>query len=305
MTLPDGERRFPLSGPLDLVRTLSALTFGPRDPRSFVRPDGFWMAVRTPDGAVTFRAYFPEPATVAVETWGAGSAWLIERAADLLGLSDPIEDFRPEHPLVARIHRTIPGWRMPRLPLVLETLVPVIEGQLVTSEESFRSHRNLVLRYGDPAPGPIRLKVAPSAATLETLPSHAFTPLGFLSKHTRTVRLAASRARRLEEAASMPLVPAAQRLMAIPGIGPWTALTVLVRTLGHADAVPTGDFHLPSLVSLALAGEESRDDRRMLELLEPFRPHRWRVVRLLVAGGPRRARRSPLAPIRPLPDAGG
>ena len=304
MTVPDGEVRFPLPGPLDLVRTLRALTFGPRDPRTFTRPDGFWMAVRTPDGAVTVRAWFPDADTVALQTWGPGSAWLLERAADLLGLSDALEDFRPEHPLVARIHRTIPGWRLPRLPLVLETLVPVIEGQLVTSEESFRSHRNLVLRYGETAPGPIRLKVAPSAATLHSLPSHAFTPLGFLAKHTRAIRLAASRARRLEEAASMALVPAAQRLMAIPGIGPWTALTVLGRTLGHADAVPTGDFHLPSLVTLALAGEESGDDRRMLELLEPFRPHRWRVVRLLVAGGPRQARRTPLAPIRPLPDAG-
>jgi hypothetical protein len=41
----------------------------------------------------------------------------------------------------------------------------------------------------------------------------------------------------------------------------------------------------------------------MLELLEPFRPHRWRVVHLLVAGGPRKPRQTPLAPIRPLPDA--
>lgn len=300
---PDGERRFALTGPLDLLRTMSPLTFGPRDPRSFTRDDGFWLAVRSPDGPVTFRAYFPQRDTVAIETWGPGSAWLLERSEDLLGLRDPLDDFRPEHPLVARIHRAFPGWRMPRLPLVLEALVPVIQGQLVTSEESFRSHRNLVLRYGETAPGPVRLKVAPSAETIAALPNHAFTPLGFLSKHTRAVKLAASRARRMEEAASMELVPAAQRLMAIQGIGPWTALTVLARTLGHADAVPTGDFHLPSLVSLALAGEESRDDRRMLELLEPFRPHRWRVVRLLMAGGPRPARHAPLPTIRPLPDA--
>jgi 3-methyladenine DNA glycosylase/8-oxoguanine DNA glycosylase len=301
---PDGERRFTLPGPLDLVRTLSSLTFGPRDPRAFTRPDGFWMAVRTPDGPVTFRAFCPDAPSVAIQTWGPGSAWLLERAADLLGLHDPLEEFRPDHPLLARILRTVPGWRLPRLPLVLEALVPVIQGQLVTSEESFRSHRNLVLRYGDTAPGPIRLKVAPSAATLAALPSHAFTPLGFLSMHTRAVRLVASRANRMEEAASMPLVAAAQRLMAIPGIGPWTALSVLARTLGHADAVPTGDFHLPSLVSHGLAGEEEGDDRRMLELLEPFRPHRYRVVRLLMVGGPRRERRSPLPSIRPLPTEG-
>jgi hypothetical protein len=31
----------------------------------------------------------------------------------------------------------------------------------------------------------------------------------------------------------------------------------------------------------------------MLELLEPWRGHRQRVVRLLLAGGPRRPRRGP------------
>jgi 3-methyladenine DNA glycosylase/8-oxoguanine DNA glycosylase len=183
----------------------------------------------------------------------------------------------------------------------MESLVPVIGAQLVTSEEHFRSHRNLVLRHGDDAPGPVRLKVAPSPKTLVGLPEHAFTPLGYLSRHTRAIRAVASRASRMEEATRMPLPEAAQRLMAIPGIGPWTAYTTLARALGHADAVPVGDYHLPSLVSHALAGEEDGDDARMLELLEPFRPHRYRVLRLLMAGGLGPPRRGPLAPVRPLP----
>jgi 3-methyladenine DNA glycosylase/8-oxoguanine DNA glycosylase len=55
--------------------------------------------------------------------------------------------------------------------------------------------------------------------------------------------------------------------------------------LGDPDAVPTGDLHLPHEVAWALAGEERADDRRMLELLEPYRGHRFRVLRLLLAGG--------------------
>ena len=55
--------------------------------------------------------------------------------------------------------------------------------------------------------------------------------------------------------------------------------------LGDPDAVPTGDLHLPHEVAWALAGEESADDARMLELLEPFRGHRFRLLRLLLAAG--------------------
>jgi hypothetical protein len=46
-----------------------------------------------------------------------------------------------------------------------------------------------------------------------------------------------------------------------------------------------GDFHLPNVVAFALAGEVRGDDRRMLELLEPWRGHRARVVRLLESSG--------------------
>ena len=55
-----------------------------------------------------------------------------------------------------------------------------------------------------------------------------------------------------------------------------------------------GDFHLPSMVSWALAGEPRGTDERMLELLEPYRGQRGRVLRLLEltgVGPPRRAPR--------------
>jgi 3-methyladenine DNA glycosylase/8-oxoguanine DNA glycosylase len=55
--------------------------------------------------------------------------------------------------------------------------------------------------------------------------------------------------------------------------------------LGDPDAVPVGDLHLPHLVAWALAGEHAATDARMLELLEPFRGHRARVVRLLEESG--------------------
>ena len=69
----------------------------------------------------------------------------------------------------------------------------------------------------------------------------------------------------------------------VPGCGPWTVEITMGFVLGDPDAVPTGDPHLPHQVGQALAGEPGADDARMLELLEPFRGGRFRLLRLLLA----------------------
>ena len=64
-----------------------------------------------------------------------------------------------------------------------------------------------------------------------------------------------------------------------PGSAPWTANVVAIRALGHADGVLVGDAGAPFVTTMALTGVRG-DDARMVELLEPFRPHRARVHRL-------------------------
>ncbi len=97
----------------------------------------------------------------------------------------------------------------------------------------------------------------------------------------------------------LPLADVYGRLMKVPGIGPWTAAEVAVRALGDVDVVSVGDFHLPNLVAFALAGEPRGTDARMLELLEPWRGQRARVVRLLELSGIRAPRYGPrLSPRR-------
>ena len=113
-----------------------------------------------------------------------------------------------------------------------------------------------------------------------------------------TVRLVAKHARRLEETTEMPPAAATRRLRALPGVGRWTAAEVSLVALGDADAVSVGDYHLPHHVAWALAGEARGDDARMLELLEPYRGHRGRVIRLLVAGHPGPPRFGPRLPLK-------
>ena len=66
-------------------------------------------------------------------------------------------------------------------------------------------------------------------------------------------------------------------------------MEIVVLSHGFPDAVSVGDYHLKNIVAFHLAGREKGTDEEMLELLEPFRPHRARVVRLLErTGGPQR-----------------
>jgi len=68
--------------------------------------------------------------------------------------------------------------------------------------------------------------------------------------------------------------------------------------LGDRDSVSLGDYNLPNTVSWALAGEPRGTDERMLGLLEPYRGHRARVLRLLAAAGITAPRFGPRMPLR-------
>jgi 3-methyladenine DNA glycosylase/8-oxoguanine DNA glycosylase len=126
--------------------------------------------------------------------------------------------------------------------------------------------------------------------------------VGVEQKRADTVRRVAASARRLDALALLPPAEAHQRLLAVMGVGPWSAAETALVALGDPDAVPVGDLHLPSAVTLALAGTAIDSDDAMLELLEPFAGQRGRVVRLITAAGIRPKRRAPRYAPRDLRD---
>ncbi len=177
------------------------------------------------------------------------------------------------------------GLRIARTERVHEAIVPVILGQVVTRIEAHRAERRLLEAYGEPAPGPEPLVLQPAPEVLGRLQYQDLHPLGI--GRTKALRIieVSRRASRLEEIAEMTSAAAEQRLRALPGIGPWSSALVVSEVLGDPDAVPVGDYHLPNTVAWALAGEARATDRRMLELLEPFRPHRYRAALMLKLSG--------------------
>ena len=262
-----------------------------------VTRDEAWRATRTPAGTATVHIRH-EGQTVTVEAWGAGADWAVEHTPLLLGEADDASGFVPAHPLVARLHRSHPGVRMPRTHAVFEALVPTVLGQLVAGAEAHASYRALLADMGEVAPGPVRMKVPPSAEVLARTPYWRLHGFGVERRRAETIIRAARSAKRLEETVGMTRDDAYRRLQAFGGVGPWTAANVAAVALGDPDAVPLGDYHLPHTIGFALEGTPRSTDERMLELLEPYRGHRARVIRLIALAGITAPRYGPRRPLR-------
>lgn len=292
-------RRFASVAPVDLGRTIARMAAGRGDP-SFAFDDGAWMATRIGGEPVTLRFTRDGPDIVA-EAWGAAADDALARAPTLCGAEDDPTGFAPDHPVLRDLHRRFPGIRVTRTGLVVEALLRTIVGQRVTGREAKAAYARMTRALGDRAPGPRPLVTPPDPGRVAATGYPSFHPWGIERSRAEILIRVAGRATRMEETAAMPLDAAYARLRAVTGIGPWTAGKVGAVVFGDADAVPVGDYHLPNTVASALVGEDRADDDRMLALLEPFRPHRARVIALLEAAhlaAPKFGPRTPITGIR-------
>ena len=242
----------------------------------------------------------PGPVTVVrAAAWGPGAAWLLRELPGMLGADDDRAGFHPAHPVLAELAARHPGVRVGRSGRVLEALVPAVLEQKVVGVEARRAWRYLLLKFGDPAPGPAPagMRVCPPPRIWRRIPSWEWHRAGVEGVRARTIIGAAEVAARLEEIVAMPADAADRRLRSLPGIGVWTSAEVRQRACGDADAVSVGDYHLPSAVGWALAGRVV-DDAGMLELLAPYAGHRHRAARLVELGGIRPPRRGPRMSVR-------
>lgn len=293
------------AGRLDVRRTLAPLRRGSGDPCWWTAPDGaLWHALATPDGPATRRLSVARDG-VHVAAWGPGAERAVAAVPALLGAHDDPSGFDPTlHPVVRDAHRRVPGLRLTTGGDVLAALVPAVLEQRVVGADARAAWRRLTTRHGSPAPGPVpsTMRVPPPWSAWRDLPVWEWRQAGVDDQRSSTVQRVATVGRRLDEVVTMPLPDARRRLLAVRGVGPWTVAETTARALGDPDAVSVGDFHLAHLVGWALTGRRTDDDG-MLELLEPWRGHRQRVVRLIettLAGrAPRFGPRSPRAvPLR-------
>jgi 3-methyladenine DNA glycosylase/8-oxoguanine DNA glycosylase len=279
---PDDAREVPLPRPYDFDASLRFVPFGLFDPTCRRGPGVLWRADRAPTGPVTL--YLTRiPGGARASAWGPGAGWAIERVEALLGLQDDPSAVSPSPGPLATLARRGRGLHLVRVPRVFDVLCQFVLQQRVSFRDAARAHRHLVRKLGEPAPGPPGLLLPLAPRHWRQLSSEDYRLAGIDGQRAGRLRAAAREARSIDATFGREESAARAALGRIPGCGPWTVEMVMGFALGDADAVPVGDLHLPSLVAHALVGESRADDTRMLSLLEPYRGHRFRLIRLLLA----------------------
>lgn len=267
-------RTIEFEGTLDLRGTLRPLS-------GRFSSDGWWLAARTPDGPASLRVSRSRTEVIG-DSWGPGRAWMLERLEAVAGLNDDPGGFVPDHPLIASLHRRNRGLRFGATGLVFDALVIAVCGQKVTGREAGRAIRGLYQRFSETAPGPNgRLRLPPDPIRMAAAPYHHYHEIHLEKRRADVLRSLASHEKRISALSPERSDVAASVLSSFQGVGEWSIAETLAVSHGDPDQVPVGDFHIKHLVVHHLTGKDRGTDEEMLQLLEPFRPHRGRVIRLL------------------------
>jgi 3-methyladenine DNA glycosylase/8-oxoguanine DNA glycosylase len=283
---------------VDLPSTVGPLRRGATDPTFRREPSGvIWRTTATPLGPATLRLAQHADGAVHALAWGPGAEWVVDGVPELLGDGDDWSELDVRGvPLLEEARRRNEGLRLTRCRQVVEMMVAAILEQKITTVEAHRSWAWLVRKHGEPAPGPAPdgMRAAPTADGWRRIPSWDWHRAGVDPKRSKAAVEAARVAGGLERTLALGRGGAevSKRLRTVPGVGVWTAAETSQRSHGDPDAPSIGDLHLSTLVGHALIGRPVDDDG-MLELLEPWRGSRQRVVRLIHRSGVRTPRRAP------------
>jgi 3-methyladenine DNA glycosylase/8-oxoguanine DNA glycosylase len=276
----------------NLRHTMIGHRMGSFDPTLRVDDHRVQLAIRTPDGPVGL-VIDQHETNVEARGWGDGSHWIAERLDRLLGLQDSPKSFQPSDRVMKSLVRRFSGMHLPRFPRVFDRVVQVILLQRVSWRDAVAAWKRMVQRLGEDAPGPLSQILPPCPRTLASTPYYELVGCGVPHRQARTIQQVAFHARRIEESAEQGIESFTKTLSAIPGIGPWTIGYLHGIALADPDATLPGDYNLPHTVSWVLAGEERGDEKRMMGLLEPYRGHRFRVIRLIWMKGAKPPRHGP------------
>ena len=277
-------------------RQADFLAFHARDPRSLSEQVGLdsldkgmmWqgqparIALRFAEGSARLQVHMDAPPWNAPEFPG----W-VQR---FLGLDQPVKQFEAAwdgHPVLGPLIAACPGLRIPQAATPFEALSWAITGQQISLAAAITLRSRLIQACGRSSGN---LACFPDATSLIGLSATRLTDAGFSRRKAETLRETSARV--LD--GDLPLddwwATGAQpdmireRLLTIPGIGPWTADYTLLRGFGHADASLHGDVAVRRGLQTSLGLIEKPAPAQTEDWLRAFAPwrafvaaHLWRL----------------------------
>jgi len=196
----------------------------------------------------------------------------LRRVFDLDAQPATIAAHLARDPMLAPRVRARPGLRVPGAFDGFEAAVRAVLGQQISVAAATTLAGRLAARFGDPiaTPHPELTHLAPTADRIAAASDDAIAAIGLPRARARTLSAMARAVAggELSLDAAGEIDGALDRLVALPGIGPWTAHYLAMRAFGWPDAFPETDLG----VRRALGGVSGPQARA---LAEPWRP--WRA----------------------------
>jgi AraC family transcriptional regulator, regulatory protein of adaptative response / DNA-3-methyladenine glycosylase II len=202
----------------------------------------------------------------------------LRRVFDLDAQPATIAAHLARDPMLAARVKARPGLRVPGAFDGFEAATRAVLGQQVSVAAATTLAGRLASRFGDPIATPHAelTRLAPTAAPIAAAADAAIAAIGVPKSRGRTLgmlaRAVSSGGLSLDAAGQVgeggEMGGALERLVALPGIGPWTAHYLAMRAFGWPDAFPETDLG----VRRALGGVSGPQARA---LAEPWRP--WRA----------------------------
>jgi 3-methyladenine DNA glycosylase/8-oxoguanine DNA glycosylase len=163
--------------------------------------------------------------------------------------------FAATEPVLDRLADGLRGFRPPLAPDPYETLVTSITAQQISLHAAFAVRNRLVETFGEPFEHAYSFPTRERMAAAEP---DELLPLGFSRRKAEyAVGLARSDVD-LDGLTALPDDEVKARLVAVPGIGEWTADWFLARHLARPDAWPAGDLGLRKAVRHFYGEEDTR-----------------------------------------------
>lgn len=259
-------------------------------------PGALRRSLRLPGGPGVVVVHVPEPEATSVRAEVTTTdpadeplaALLCRRLLDL-DLDPRLPDAAlGADPVLAPLVAAVPGRRTPGSPSAEEVALRAVLGQQVSTAAARTHAARLVAALGEPAGHGTELRLFPSAASVAALDDDAAARLLALPARRRETlrnlaRVLADGAldlRHVDDGGDVQRARA--QLLALPGIGPWTAQTVTMRALGDTDAFLASDLGvLAAARALGLPGD-ARPLERRAAAWAPWRSyavqHLWGVL---------------------------
>jgi 3-methyladenine DNA glycosylase/8-oxoguanine DNA glycosylase len=194
----------------------------------------------------------------------------VRRWLDLDHDPGPVDAHLATDPRLAPLVAARPGLRVVGSTDPWETAATTVLGQQVSVAAARTFAGRVVAAYGRrPATGEAAAFPAPSVLAAVD-PADLAATVGLTGARARTVHAVATAV-----ADGLPLGPGADpdavraRLLALPGIGPWTVEYLALRALGDRDACPASDL----VLRRALGGVSAREVTATAEAWRPWRAY--------------------------------